>query len=175
LRTEFASGQKVGAMEENLNTKSKSIESKDVIWAVYKDFANQTEKMSVLINSMNDGKKSSKNSSLSDLALNWVDRGGLKPLAGLIVMRNQFLDLKKKLPSIDAEMKKDRRPWLSHIHAIFVALGCLTLGALPFVFMAMYQTKRDKGTVFFTHASETSRIAPAAEKSLKKLGHIKSV
>jgi hypothetical protein len=149
-----------------------------LIRELYQDFSTQSEIMyGRLSPSKEDEPKHGKEKSelLQPVLKEWkkpdIKSGSYSQ--NLLNLRNNFLQLEKKIPEIAAGMKKDRRPWLSNIHAVFVALGCLTIVGLIPTAVAMYKSKQYKGTVMFTHAPETSKIAPAAEKALDKLGRIK--
>jgi hypothetical protein len=108
---------------------------------------------------------------LTPLLKQWKNATGI-PHTDLYLMRDNLLLSQQKLIPLEEPMKLDRHSLLSHLYAAFVGLGCITVPfiGVPLTIWAMCRSKRDKNTVFFTHAPETMKIVPEVKGSLRMLG-----
>jgi hypothetical protein len=110
---------------------------------------------------------------LAEILRLWKNPTG-NPQDDLYVLRDNLLVMQEKMPLLKGITKIERHPLQDFLFAALVALGCIALPIIgvPITFYAMHQSRRDKGTVFFTHAPETMKIPRETEKALRKLGRV---
>lgn len=101
-----------------------------------------------------------------------------KPFKQITTLRNNLYNYAKRhAPKLNKALEEKKNSPLSRIfnaaHAVFTALGCLSVFYLPYAMIAAYHSKQTKGTVFFTHAPEEQKFKHQTKKSFHKLGRKK--